>query len=124
MSVVSPFRQCGLLLLVSVAAFVVLSLPAMLVASWAGLQGLLLSAVVCVIPGLATVWVVSMVKDPAARVMLAVGGMGVRMLVVLMVALVVHLVRPEFGLLQFYIWLIVFYNVLLLAETWLLLPRS
>ncbi len=124
MSVVSPVRQCGWLLLVSLAALLVLSIPALLVAGWAGLLGLGLSAVLCVIPGLVTVGLVSAVKDPATRVMFIVGGMIVRMLVVLIAALGMHQAHPEFGLLEFYIWLIVFYNVLLLAETWLLLPRS
>ncbi len=124
MSVVSPIRQCGWLILVSLAALIVLSIPAGLVAGWPGLLGLGLSAIVCLIPGLVTVGVVSVVKDPAVRIWLTVGGMIVRMFVVLMAALIVHQLQPKLGLLEFYIWLIVFYNVLLLTETWLLLPRT
>ena len=48
----------------------------------------------------------------------------VRMMMVLAVALVFYVVRPSWGLREFYIWLIAFYNVLLFAETWLLLPRG
>lgn len=124
MNVASPIRQCGWLLIVGLIAMVVLSAPALLLAGWAGLQGLGLSAIVCLIPGLVTVGLVSSVKHPATRIWLTVGGMMVRMLFVLVVALVVHQVRPQLGLLEFYIWLLVFYNVLLLAETWLLLPRA
>jgi hypothetical protein len=124
MSVVSPIRQCVWLLSVSFAALVVLSFPAILIAGWPGLQGLGLSAVVCLIPGLLTVATASSIKDPAIRLWIVLGGMLVRMFVVLVVALVVHQFLPKLGLFEFYIWLIVFYNVLLLTETWLLLPRS
>lgn len=120
----SPMRLCGWLLLVSVAAVLVLSLPAVLVAGWSGLLGLVLSAVLCLIPGLATVGLVSAVKVPSVRVWLILGGMLVRMCVVLVAALIVHQLQPQLGLLEFYIWLVVFYNILLLAETWLLLPRT
>lgn len=124
MDTASPVRQCGWLLLVSVAAVVVLSLPAILVAGWSGLLGLVLSAVLCLIPGLATVGLVSTVKVPSVRVWLILGGMLVRMCVVLVAALIVHQLQPQLGLLEFYIWLVVFYNILLLTETWLLLPRT
>jgi len=124
MSVVSPIRQCAWLLLVSLAATVVLSLPAALVAGWSGLFGLVLSAVVCLIPGLLTVGLAASVKEPALRIWFVLGGMIVRMFVVLVVALVMHQVQPQLRLLEFYIWLVIFYNVLLLAETWLLLPRT
>lgn len=124
MSELSPVRQCLWLLVVSVAALAVLTLPAVLVAGWPGLQGLVLSAVLCVVPGLVTVGLVSCVKDSNTRLWLAMGGMVVRMLVVLMAALVVHLKLPRMGLQEFFIWLVIFYNVLLLAETWLLLPRA
>lgn len=117
-------RQCGWLLLVSAVAAIVLSLPAMLVAGWPGLLGLMLSAVLCLIPGLATVGLVSTVKVPSVRVWLILGGMLVRMCVVLVAALIVHQLQPQLGLLEFYIWLVVFYNILLLTETWLLLPHT
>ncbi len=124
MSLASPVRQCCWLLLVSLAALVLLSVPAALLAGWQGILGLGLSAIVCLIPGLLTVVLVGAVKDPTARIWLTVGGMIVRMFVILVVALVVHELQPKLGLVEFYIWLIIFYNVLLLAETWLLLPRS
>lgn len=124
MSLAWPVRQCCWLLLVSLATLIVLIVPAAWLAGWSGIQGLGLSAVVCLIPGLLTVALVGSVKDPVARVWLTVGGMVVRMFVILIVALIVHQLRPKLGLIDFYIWLIVFYNVLLLAETWLLLPRS
>lgn len=124
MSAVSPIRQCVWLIAVSLAALIVLAVPATLVAGWPGLQGLGLSAVLCLIPGLLTVGLASSVKDPAIRMWIAVGGMVVRMFVVLTAALIVHQLQPRLGLLEFYIWLIVFYNVLLLVETWLLLPKT
>lgn len=122
MSEVSPVRQCAWLLVISVAALAVLAVPAVLVAGWPGLQGLVLSAVLCVIPGLITVGLASSVKDTTVRLWMALGGMLVRMLVILAAALVVRQLLPRFGFAEFYVWLVVFYNVLLLTETWLLLP--
>lgn len=124
MNTASPLRQCIKLLAVALVAAVVLSPVAMWVGGQSGVQGLAVSAAVCLLPGLITVWLASSVADPMARVWLTVGGMLVRMLVVLIAALVVYKLRPDLGLREFYIWLIVFYNVLLFAETWLLLPRG
>ncbi len=124
MNTASPLQQCGRLLAIALAALLVLSPLAMLVAGQEGLQGLAVSAGLCILPGLLTVWLASSVKDPVAKVWLTVGGMLVRMCVVLIAALAFYKVRPDWGLPEFYIWLIVFYNVLLFAETWLLLPRG
>lgn len=124
MNTASPLQQCGRLLAIALAALLVLSPLAMLVAGQDGLQGLAVSAGLCVLPGLLTVWLASSVNDPVAKVWLTVGGMLVRMCVVLIAALAFYKVRPDWGLPEFYIWLIVFYNVLLFAETWLLLPRG
>jgi hypothetical protein len=124
MNTASPLLQCGRLLAIALAAAIVLSPIAMLVAGVPGLQGLAVSAGLCLLPGLVTVWLASSVKDPMVKVWLTVGGMLVRMFVVLMAALVFYTLRPEWGMAEFYTWLIVFYNVLLFAETWLLLPRG
>lgn len=124
MDTASPLQQCGRLLAIALAALLVLSPVAMLIAGQDGLQGLAVSAGLCIVPGLLTVWLASSVKDPVAKVWLTVGGMLVRMCVVLIAALAFYKVRPDWGLPEFYIWLIVFYNVLLFAETWLLLPRG
>lgn len=119
-----PMRQCGWLLLVTSAAAVILALPAALVAGWSGVLGLVLSAVACLVPGLVTVGLASSVKEPSVRIWFVLGGMIVRMFVVLAIALIVHQLQPQLRLFEFYIWLVIFYNVLLLTETWLLLPRS
>lgn len=124
MKTASPIRQCGRLLAISLAACLLLSPVAMAVAGLEGLLGLAVSAVVCLLPGLITVWLASAATDPNAKVWLTVSGMLVRMLIVLAVTLVFYKLRPQWGLREFYIWLIAFYNVLLFAETWLLLPRG
>lgn len=124
MDTASPLQQCGRLLAIALAAAIVLSPVAVFVAGQSGLQGLVVSAGLCLAPGLLTVWLASSVKDSAAKVWLTVGGMLVRMFVVLIAALVFYKLLPQWGLLEFYIWLIAFYNILLFAETWLLLPRG
>lgn len=124
MKTASPIRQCGRLLAISLADCLLLSPVAMAVAGLEGLLGLAVSAVVCLLPGLITVWLASAATDPNAKVWLTVSGMLVRMLIVLAVTLVFYKLRPQWGLREFYIWLIAFYNVLLFAETWLLLPRG
>lgn len=124
MKTASPIRQCGRLLAISLAACLLLSPVAMAVAGLEGVLGLAVSAVVCLLPGLITVWLASAATDPNAKVWLTVSGMLVRMLIVLAVTLVFYKLRPQWGLREFYIWLIAFYNVLLFAETWLLLPRG
>lgn len=124
MKTASPIRQCGRLLVISLAACLLLFPVAMAVAGQEGVLGLAVSAVVCLLPGLITVWLASAVTDPNAKVWLTVSGMLVRMLIVLAVTLVFYKLRPQWGLREFYIWLIAFYNVLLFAETWLLLPRG
>ncbi len=120
----SPISQCGKLVAIALTAAVVLSPVALLVGGLPGVLGLAISVAICLLPGLVTVWLASAVQDPMTRVWLTVGGMLVRMFVVLIAALVIYKLRPDLGLREFYIWLIVFYNVLLLAETWLLLPRG
>ena len=50
--------------------------------------------------------------------------MMVRMMIVLAAVLICRQLQPQWGLREFYIWLVVFYNVLLLTETWMLLPRG
>lgn len=124
MSTASPLRQCGKLLVVTLVASLLLSPLAMAMAGVIGLQGLAVSAAVCLLPGLVTVWLASAMADPLAKTWVTLGGMLVRMFVVLMAVLIFRQLQPQWGLREFYIWLVVFYNVLLLAETWLLLPRG
>jgi len=123
-NVASPIRQCGWLLLVTLAATAILALPATLVAGWAGLLGLGVSAVVCLVPGLVVVGLATSAKDPSVRIWFVLGGMIVRMFAVLVVVLVVRQLQPQLGLREFYIWVVAVYSVMLLAETWLLLPRT
>ena len=124
MNTASPLLQCGRLLAIALAAMLLLAPLAMLVGGQPSLMGLAVSTALCLLPGLVTVWLASSVTDPMAKTCLTVGGMLVRMLVVLIAALVFYKLQPSWGMREFYIWLIAFYNVLLFAETWLLLPRG
>ena len=124
MIVASPLRQCGRLLAVTLAALLLLSPVAMSMAGVLGLQGLAVSAAICLLPGLVTVWLASAVTEPMAKTWLTLGGMLVRMMIVLAAVLICRQLQPQWGLREFYIWLVVFYNVLLLTETWMLLPRG
>lgn len=120
----NSLQKCGLLTLVVAGLWLVLALPAYWVAGAKGLQGLTFSAVLCLFPG----WVVFLL---AGRYCVAFRQGGVvllassaRMLFVLAGALFVRTVRPDFGLREFYSWLVVFYSVTLLVETLLLVRRE
>jgi hypothetical protein len=87
-----------------------------------GLEGLAYSLILCLIPGLLTVFVGELLKhrDLSAYVVL-VGG-GFRILFVLLGMFAVSALRPDLGFRQFTVWLIVCYLVALALETALVLP--
>ena len=103
-------------LLLAVIAYGVSGLP--------GLEGLAYSLILCLIPGLLTVFVGDLLKhrDLSAYVVL-VGG-GFRMLFVLLGMFAVSALRPDLGFRQFTVWLIVCYLVALALETALVLPPA
>jgi uncharacterized membrane protein YwaF len=104
-------------LLLAAVAYGVAGLP--------GVEGLVYSLLLCLIPGLVTVIVSEYLKksDLAAHVVL-VGG-GLRMVFVLAGMFAVSALRPDLGFRQFTVWLIICYLVALALETAVILvPAS
>jgi hypothetical protein len=99
-------------------------LPAYAIAGGKGLEGLTVAAIVCSFLGAPTVWVLAQIPVSPARVWFVIAGMTLRMVAVLMVVLVLWKSRPDLGWPELYSWLVVFYNIMLLAETYLALPGA
>jgi hypothetical protein len=78
-----------------------------------------------VVAGICHSWrVLAQIPVSPARVWFVIAGMTLRMVAVLMVVLVLWKSRPDLGWPELYSWLVVFYNIMLLAETYLALPGA
>lgn len=118
-------RLCLRLAVATAGLWVILLLPAWLLAGWNGIQGMTISAGLCVVPG----WVVFFagpryVAPGSLSVFLALGGTGLRMVFVLVGMLGVRAALPELGFREFTLWLLVFYLATLVIETWMALGQS
>lgn len=115
-------RQVAMLVVSGVALWGLLVVPAWLLAEMNGLIGLTISAVLCVVPGcVVVVW--KEFLSPTQNVLFLVST-GLRFGLIFASALLAKAVRPEFGIREFYVWLIVFYLYALAVETWLVLRRG
>jgi hypothetical protein len=111
-----------ILFAVTFATWLVLAIPAYWVAGLKGIEGLTWAAIVCSTPGIPVVWLVSQTPVSPTRVWFVISGMCVRSIAVALVVTLVWVTRPEMGWANFYGWLVGFYNIMLLAETYLSLP--
>ena len=114
--------QLSVLVIGGVGLWALLAGPAWLLAGTIGLIGLTISAVLCLSPALVAVGF-DKLFTPSQSVLFLVST-GLRFGLILASALVAKVSRPEFGLLEFYVWLIVFYLFTLAVETWLLLRKA
>ena len=87
-----------------------------------GLEGLAYSLILCLIPGLMTVFAGELLKHHNLSAYIVLVGGGFRMLFVLLGMFAVSALRPELGFRQFTVWLIASYLVALALETALVLP--
>jgi hypothetical protein len=101
-------------LLLAVVAYGVSGLP--------GLEGLAYSLILCLIPGLLTVYVGELLKYRNLSAYIVLVGGAFRMLFVLLGMFAVSALRPDLGFRQFTVWMIVSYLVALALETALVLP--
>jgi hypothetical protein len=104
--------------------WLLLAFPAYFVAGTKGLEGLTWAAAVCSLSGIPVVWIVSQVPLSPVRVWLVMAGTGIRMFAVAIAVLLFWKLRTDLGWPEFYSWLVVFYNIMLLAETCLVLPGA
>lgn len=118
----TAFRDAAILGCSGVAMWALLLVPAWLLAKMLGVVGLTISAVLCVFPGcIIVVW--KGYLSPSQNALFLVST-GLRFGLVFGSAMLAKLARPEFGISEFYIWLIVFYLYALAIETWLVLRRA
>lgn len=89
-----------------------------------GVEGVLYSVLLCLIPGWLTIYASDLMRhrDLAAYAVLI--GTGLRIVFVLLGLFIVSNVRPDLGFRQFTVWLISGYLVALALETWMVLIPS
>lgn len=115
--------RCGWLVAACFALWLILAGPAYALGGAAGLEGLTYSALLCLIPGCLVFSLASLDVLAGMQAQLVLVGSLVRMLFVLMGTLALRTMRPELGLREFLIWLVVFYSATLLLETLLVLKK-
>ena len=109
------------LLLVAAGLVVVCAGPAYYLAGPAGLEGLGYAAFLCLLPGCLALMLQGLARTDALRVTLAMAASGLRLLLVLAGVISVRMARPDLGIKEFFVWLILFYLATLAVETGLLL---
>jgi hypothetical protein len=106
------------------AVGVILAAIAYGMSGWLGVEGLGYSLLLCLAPGLLTVYLSDVLKktDMAPYVVLLGGGF--RLVFVLLGMFGVSAARPELGFREFTVWLIISYLVALALETTIVLIPS
>ncbi|HEY0983722.1 MULTISPECIES: hypothetical protein [unclassified Schlesneria] len=89
-----------------------------------GVEGVVISGLLCLIPGWLTILIGGLVKQGSLAVYLVLVAMMNRMIFVLVGVLAVKNLRPDLGFYEFTIWLLTAYMVALALETWLVLSPS
>ena len=118
----TALRRSGLLTASATVLWLVLAGPAYGLAGTTGLEGLSYAALLCLVPGCLVFFAADWLGSNNQSVTF-LAGTGLRMLTVLIGALVVHEMRADLGLRQFFSWLVVFYSFTLVVET-LLIVKS
>ena len=99
--------------------------PAYLVAGVDGLEGLTYAGLLCLVPG----WLVFVIAAKSSGAgqqmsMAILGGMGLRMVFVLVGLVVIQSQRPELQFREFVVWLLVFYRATVALETKVVVSRK
>lgn len=89
-----------------------------------GVEGVVVSGVLCLIPGWLTIFIGNLVKQGSLAVYLVLVAMVNRMVFVLVGVLAFKSLRPDLGFYEFTVWLLAAYMVALALETWLVLLPS
>ncbi len=94
------------------------------IAGLTALEGLAYSLLLCLIPGLLTLWLADLLKGTSLSPYVVLAGGGLRMLFVLLGLLTVNSLRPDLGFREFTIWLLVCYLAALAVETAMILASG
>ena len=106
----------GMLIFTAIAAGVAYG-----VVGWPGVEGVLYSSALCLVPGWLTVFISDLMKHGDSSAYAVLVGTGLRMVFVFLGVLAVGALRPMFGFREFTAWLVVSYLVALALETWVIL---
>lgn len=120
----SAFKQCGVLTATLLGLFAVLYLPAQRLVGPQAVEGLTYATLLCLIPGLILFPVVGFLNREIAPVAIVGISTLLRLMTVGLGALIILKVKPDFGLSEFLIWLLICYFASLLVETLLLVRYS
>ncbi|MEO2029861.1 MAG: hypothetical protein ABGZ23_28685 [Fuerstiella sp.] len=115
----TTFRSVNRLTFVLVVGWIICFWPARMVRPEEGVKWMSVAALSCLLPG----WIVVFLERLAIfrdDMTLMLGQIGVRFFAILVVALSVRLLHPEFGVVDFYGWLMGFYLLAMCVETVLL----
>lgn len=124
MNEMPPLRKVGLLTLIAALLWGAQSFFAFSLAGADGLEGAAYASFICLLPGWLVVYVTSRYPDAGSQASAVLLGTGLRMAFVLVGAVVLIKTRPEWGLLEFYVWLLIDYLVFLALETLMLVPSE
>ena len=89
-----------------------------------GVEGVCYSVLLCLIPGLLTIYVGELMRNADLGAYVVLIGTGFRLLFVLLGVFVVCEIRAGLGFREFTVWLIFAYLVSLAFETWMVLLPS
>jgi hypothetical protein len=121
----AAWSRCAWLGFATAALWLVLLGPAWMVAGREALIGVSAAAVLCVIPGWIVFWLAAAYGAAGSQVPLVVlGGMLLRMIFVFLGMIIIQSADQRLGFREFVVWLLAFYVVLLVVETFLVLPRT
>lgn len=89
-----------------------------------GVEGVGYSVLLCLVPGWLTIFVANRLRSSPVAAFAVLLGAGLRMIFVLTGLFAVRLLRPELGLAEFAIWLVVAYSAALGLETWIVVASE
>lgn len=112
-----PTKSLLILLTSGFFFWALLIVPAWLVADLRGVIGLTISGMLCLLPGCIALGFKAWLGSSQSAYVLVAGGL--RLGFVLAGALGAKFAWPEFGLKEFFIWLVLYYLFVLAIETWL-----
>ena len=98
--------------------------PAYLIAGSPGIEGLTYAVLLCAAPGFVALWASERGQQGVQALAGLLVGMGLRLATVLGATFILHETRPDLGLLEFHVWLVAAYLVMLAVETRLLLSHG
>lgn len=119
----SALISSGYLTIVLTATWLLLAGPAYLTTGLLGVEGLTYACLVCLAPGLMVIALSHRPRLADHPLAAPVIGFSLRIFVVVLAVLAICLARPDLRITTFLVWVVPFYLVGLVVETWLALRQ-